>query len=56
MPNKTKQAQYPRYLDALLTQTFYPETSSAHQKAKAYIELVNKKIEKGNGKVSPDQK
>jgi hypothetical protein len=52
---KNKQA-YPKYLDALLTKTFYPETSSAHQKAKNYIESTNKKIEKGNSKTSSAKK
>lgn len=51
-----KQKAYPRYLDALLTKTFYPEASTAHQKAKQYIEKVNNKIEKGNSKVSTEKK
>ena len=51
-----KQKAYPRYLDALLTKTFYPETSSEHKRASNYIEQVNKKIKKGNGETSTIKK
>lgn len=47
-----KKNAYPRYLDALLTKTFYPEASKQHLEAVRYIEKVNKKIEKGNSKTS----
>lgn len=52
---KNKQT-YPKYLDALLTKTFYPETSSEHQKAKQYIESSNKRLEKNTSKTSTNTK
>ena len=47
-----KQNAYPRYLDALLTKTFYPDTSREHKEAVRYIERTNKTIENGKGKTS----
>ena len=51
---KNKQA-YPKYLDALLAKTFYPDTSREFREASNYLEQINKKIdqaEKGNSKTS----
>lgn len=47
-----KQNAYPRYLDALLTKTFYPDTSSEHKRAVRYIQKVDNRIEKGHSKTS----
>ena len=46
----------PQYLNALLVRTFSKQGSKAYRDANAFIERANKKIENGNGKVSPHQK
>ena len=51
-----KQNPHPRYLDALLTKTFYPDTSSEHKHAVRYLEQANKTIEKGHSKTSTPKK
>jgi hypothetical protein len=51
-----KQNAHPRYLDALLTKTFYPDTSRAYQDAVRYLEQANKTIEKGHSKTSTPKK
>ena len=53
---KTKNKPYPKYLDALLTRTFSMQGSRDYERANDYIERVNKKINLGDGKVSPTQK
>lgn len=51
-----KQNPRPLYLEALLTKTFYPDTSSAHKNAVRYLEQANKTIENGKGKTSTPKK
>ena len=51
-----KQNTHPRYLDALLTKTFYPDTSRAYQDAVRYLDQANKTIEKGHSKTSTPNK
>lgn len=46
----------PRYLNALLVRTFSKEGSKDYRVANEFIERANKRIDSGDGKVSPDQK
>jgi hypothetical protein len=53
--SKTK-SNPPRYLNALLVRAFSKEGSKDYRVANEFIERANKKIELGDGKVSPAQK